>query len=294
MTGLRRLALVLTISAAAVAAVVAGAAADGGGPSPGISFGGAGVTGAGGALRFVAIPARVGTVIESVSTRNGRVINWAPIRGLFGIPLVAYDGAAGGLSRDLKTLVLASYPGRPGPGTVSRFAVFDTSRHRVRQSIVLRGTYSYDAIAPDGSTMYLIQYTSTQDWNRYRVRAYDIRLRKLFPGAIVDRREPAERMSGSPMTRATSPDGAWAYTLYASPSGAHFIHALDTVRRTAFCIDLPWRNVALGALQGVRMTISGRELVLTQRPLGRLATVDTRTFAVHALKAPAADGFPAG
>ncbi len=40
------------------------------------------------------------------------------------------------------------------------------------------------------------------------------------------------------MTRATSPDGGWEYTLY-DGGGAHpFIHALDVVEGATVCIDL--------------------------------------------------------
>ena len=47
-------------------------------------------------------------------------------------------------------------------------------------------------------------------------------------------------MAGFPQTRATSPDGRWAYTLYEPAERDHpaFIHALDTKRGTAVCIDL--------------------------------------------------------
>jgi hypothetical protein len=46
-------------------------------------------------------------------------------------------------------------------------------------------------------------------------------------------------MAGYAMTRTTSADGRWVYTLYQKPNGAPFIHALDTVGAAAFCIDLP-------------------------------------------------------
>jgi len=292
MRGLRRLALVLTISAGVIGSV-AGAAAGDGGPSPGISLGGAGVAGPGGALRYVAVSTDRGTLIQSIRVKDGRVVHWKEIRGFFGVPLVTYDGIAGGLSHDLNTLVLESYVGFPGAVAASRFAVVDTRQFRVRRTITLRGSYAFDALSPDGATLYLIQYTSSRDVNRYRVRAVDVVTGRLLPGAIVDKREPAEQMAGSPMTRVTSAEGAWVYTLYASPGSEHFIHALDTRHRTAYCIDLPWRNVAPGALAGIRMAISGRGIVLSQRPLGRLATVDTRTFAVRSFRAPVADGFPA-
>ena len=293
MSTLRRLAVVLSLAAAAVAAV-AGAAAGDGGPSPGISLGGNGVAGPGGHLRYVAVSTDRGTLVESVRVRDGHVMHWKEIRGFFGIPLVTYDGVTGGLSHDLKTLILESYVGSPSGSAVSRFAVIDTRLFQVRRTITLRGSYAFDALAPDAATIYLIQYTSTRDWNRYRVRAYDLVRGRLLAGAIVDKREPAEAMQGSPMTRVTSTDGGWVYTLYARPRGSPFIHALDVRRRAAVCIDLPWKNIASGTLWGVRMAISGHEIVLSQRPIGRLATVDTRTFTVHAQRAPVADGSPIG
>ena len=44
-------------------------------------------------------------------------------------------------------------------------------------------------------------------------------------------------MTGVPVTRLPSPDGRWDYTLYQSAEHP-FVHALDTQRRTAVCIDL--------------------------------------------------------
>src|SRR3954451_7151765 len=46
-------------------------------------------------------------------------------------------------------------------------------------------------------------------------------------------------MQGSAMTRTTSADGRWVYTLYYNPGGYPFIHALDTVRGVAHCVGLP-------------------------------------------------------
>jgi hypothetical protein len=290
---LRRLTVVLALSAATAVAVAGAAGADGG-PSPGISLGGNGVAGAGGRLRYVAVSTDRGTLVESIRVSDGHVIHWKEIRGFFGVPIVTSDGVTGGLSHDLKTLILESYVGTPSGNTVSRFAVLDTRQFRVRRTITLRGSYAFDALSPDASTLYVIQYTSSQNANRYRVRAYDLVRGRLLAGAIVDKREPAEAMQGSPMTRVTSVDGAWVYTLYARPSGGGFIHALDALHRAAACIDLPWKSVAPGALWRVRMAISGSRIVLTQRPIGRLATVDTRTFTVRSQRAPVADGAPVG
>ncbi len=291
MTILQRLAAVLLLSAAAAA--LAGAAGADGGPSPGVLFGGAGVAAPGGAVRYVALPGDRGTLVESIRVRDGRVLRWLPIRGpLLGVPVVAADGTTGGLSHDRRTLVLSSYAAAPGAAAATRLVLVDTQRFRVARAVTLRGSFSFDAISPDGSTVYLIQYTSARDWSRYRVRAYDARAGRLLPGAIVDRREAGEAMTGAPVTRATSADGGWVFTLYGRPAHAPFVHALDTRRRTAVCIDLPWRAGQDG-LWEVRMALTRAGLVLSRRGQGPLAVVDLRTFAVRTIR-PLADPGSAG
>jgi hypothetical protein len=63
---------------------------------------------------------------------------------------------------------------------------------------------------------------------------------------IADRSEHEETMAGYAMTRTTSADGRWVYTLYQKPSGEPFVHALDTVAAAAYCIDLPSLSSASG------------------------------------------------
>ena len=236
---MRRSGLVLLAVAVMAACAAVSAAADGG-PSPGVFFGWNGVVAPGHQVRYVAIPSGHGTVVESVGILGGRVLRWNTVPGVFGIPNLAWDGSASGLSVDGQTLVLASQSPRAIHGT-TRFVLLQTRTLRASPTIVLRGSFSFDALSPDATTLYLIQYTSAQDFTRYRVRAYDLAKGQLVPGAIADRREPDERMSGGPVTRATTPDGRWAYTLYARQGQAPFVHALNTVRREAYCIDLPLR-----------------------------------------------------
>ena len=45
-------------------------------------------------------------------------------------------------------------------------------------------------------------------------------------------------MAGFPITRQTTADGRWAYTLYDGAGKEPFVHALDTVNGEAHCIDL--------------------------------------------------------
>ena len=70
------------------------------------------------------------------------------------------------------------------------------------------------------------------------MRAFDVRTARLLPQSFIDPTAPDEQMRGTPMTRAMSPDGRCAYTLYQGFDGTPFIHVLDTAGITARCIDL--------------------------------------------------------
>jgi len=274
-----RTALLPFALAVAFAAVAAGARADGIVTSPGAETGWGGVLASGGKLRYVAIPGRRETTVAVVSVRGGRVLRWGAIRGSFGVPLVAYDGTTGGLTGDGKTVVLATPTSNPAG--VSRFPIVATKTLRVRSIVALRGSWSFDAVSPNASTLFLVQYLDTGPNARYRVRAFDLKANRLIPGAIVDRLEEEAVMRGQPATRATSSDGMWAYTLYARQKHEPFVHALDTVRREAFCIDLPLRLPQPKQME-LRLKLAGGGRSLSIRFEGKaLASIDTRSFAVR-------------
>jgi hypothetical protein len=265
--------LTLTATAVLAAGWAAIAAASGGGPSPGETFGNMGVVGPNGAVRYVTVPAGKGTLVEAVGVRGGRVLRWRFLKGSYGVPLVAYDGSAGGLSRNGRRLVLVSRQ-----AAATRFAVLDPKTFKPRAHVRLSGQWAFDALSPGGSLMYLIQYLGSPSSGRYAVRALNLNTRELYAGAIVDRREPEEKMTGSAVSRTESRDGGWAYTFYARTNKGPFVHALDTLHRRAFCIDLPWRSSANWLWQ-VRMRVEGDDLVL-RRGRTPLARVDTKTFEV--------------
>jgi len=277
---MRRTLALATILGACWAAL---AAADGGGPSPGLDYGN-GVVAPGGKLRYLALTNQRTTLLESVVVRSGKVSGARYFKGAFGIPLVTYGGETGGLARNGRRLVLAT---APGVSKVTRFLVVDPRRFRLVDRLKLQGTYAFDALSPDGSIMYLLQYmgSPTATGQRYAVRAFNWKTKTLYPGSIVDRREPDEAMSGQPLRRATSRDGVSVYTLYGRPEGGAFVHALDTVHRRARCIDLPWDGVGALALPGLGFRLTGHRLVLTQRR-APIATVDTRTFRVRSYRLP--------
>jgi len=265
-------------------ALASGTAAAGGGPSPGVMTGWDGTMDAARSVRYVAMPVARATIVAAVRTSDGRMLRYTTIKGGFGVPIVAFDGTTEGISRDGHTLVLADIGANRQE---TRFAVLRTAPLRLRKTVALRGLWAFDALSPDARTLYAIQYLGTGPNPRYNVRAVSLVTGKPVGGAIVDKREPDEEMNGAPWARARSADGAWAYTLYAKPNGTAFVHALDTARRRAFCVDLPWRS-STQALSAVRLSLAndGRSLVLSKAGLRRLALVDTRTFEVKALAKP--------
>jgi hypothetical protein len=250
----------LICTAVAVAALVAAPAALADGPTF-VNQGGTGV--ARGGLRYVAVPVYPDanrTDLIAISTTDGSVGQALDLPGRWGLPYT--PAGAEGLSRDGKTLVLGKVTF--GVTTPSTFLVVNPTRMRVVRTIKLPGYFSYDALSPDASRMYLIQYThgKSQDLTHYIVRAYDMRTDVLLPGRIADRTQKSWVMRGNPVTRAWSAGGRWVYTLYENPGGYPFIHALDTVRGVAHCIKLPFEedenqnalwNVVLDVRNGGRM-----------------------------------------
>jgi hypothetical protein len=265
--------LCAVLAAACIPTAVAGAA---GPPLPSSQSGRAGAVAPGGSERFLTRLAGRDTGVLAVRRGDGRVLRSRQIRGRWSVPAVTLDGGTTGLSADGRTLVLARLTSS-FPAAATHLAVLDAGRLEVRRTIRLPGFFTVDAVSPDGRWLYLIQYAdSVVD---YRVRALDTRTGRLAADDVVDPRSPGEQMGGLPMTRAISRDGRWAYTLYGGGAET-FIHALDTVGRTAACVDLemlpPDSDLSAVRLRvspdGRRVSVSdGTELV---------ASVDARTFAV--------------
>jgi hypothetical protein len=246
------------------------------------------------------------TVVARIDKRGGRVSRWWHLPGQYSIPAAAYDDRTGGLSADGGTLVLSRFSWIYPPRTTG-LAILDTNlqlrhprgkprpRHAIRR-VSLPGGFSFDAISPDGSTVYLIEHLSPVYGGAYEVRVLDTESGRLLPEPIVDPEEPEERMEGVSISRTTSPDGRWAYTLYSGYESrrshadrAHepFVHALDTVAQRAVCIDLPQlEGRADPFLLALRVDRQGqRLLVLNRQPALKgsrpLLQVDTRSFEIR-------------
>src|SRR4051812_11245975 len=273
-----RRALIIAGCAIGLATVAPRGAGADGGPVPPVQ-GGAGVTAPGDNATYYALGAGRSTVVERMRRTDGVVERSRVLPGRFGVPGVAYDGTNTGVSADGRTLVLAQTI-RRYPVRRTRLVILDTHELGVRARVTLPGWFSVDAISPTGRWLYFIHYTSQNNATRYEVRGYDLEARRLLAKPIVDAREPEEKMQGIPVTRTASADGRWVYTLYQRGSEAPFVHALDTQRRRAVCVDLPPAAITED-LSTVRLALDGHSTLRIERNGAPLALIDTRTFAVR-------------
>jgi hypothetical protein len=282
----RRHGIVAALATTAALGTLVSAAA-GAGPAPGGLEGAPGIAVAGQA-HVVATPAAGKTRVQLVRDRDGRVLRARVLPGTLGVPQTTIlGGDVEGTWANGRRLMLSTSIYDDAAST--KFVVLDTRTLATRRTIALRGAFAFDALSPDGRRLYVTQFPNGLSGTiRYVVRSLTVATGRLDPGSIVDRTEPAEQMAGMPMVRTWSRDGATAFTLYNGLEGHAFVHALDTTRRTARCIDLPWQGEAQNGLERARMTVGADGVLVISLPgTGVLARIDTRTFAVEIVRAPA-------
>jgi hypothetical protein len=266
----------LTLALCVLGALAAAPAAAGDGPLF-VSQGGVGLVS--GSTRFLPISDQQGndTQLVAVSTNDGTEQNQMTLVGAWGLPSTASGPT--GISLDGRRLVLADTSA--GQTSPSLFMVVDPKTMRIVQPITLTGWFSFDAMSPDGKKLYFIEYTqgaSSGDLNHYIVRGYSLKTGRLLPGRIADRTQKSWVMQGSPVTRTTSSDGRWVYTLYMNPGGYPFVHALDTVRGVAHCVGIPLANQ--NGIYNMILALHGRTLSVHWRSGRPFVNVDTATWRV--------------
>jgi hypothetical protein len=267
----------LATAAICIGCAATAANAGGAGPGAGVQQGWDGL--ANGAVRYVAVPAAGSTALEVIRRQDGRVLKFMALKGTWGIPVVAFDGTADGLMGDGRTLLLGEPTTGPSLRKHSTFALVDVKSMKLVRKLRLPGHQVFDALSPDGRYLYFIEYVSAEDFNRYRVRAYDLHAGRLLARAVIDKRESETAMQGAPISRVTSQDRTWAYTLYGGPDKT-FIHALDTMHAGAVCIDLPWKSQPKRLFE-FRIRRAGDGRLVVRGPRGRtLAVVDRNNLQV--------------
>jgi hypothetical protein len=218
--------------------------------------------------------------VHGTATTVGNGSSSVSVPGKWGLPRVTLNGAVGGLSANGHVLVLAeSFEPTGELRPSSSFTVLTANPLAVRTTVRLRGDFGFDALSPDGRTLYLIQHVSSQSLFRYRVRAYDLAADRLLAHSIADKRQRGWDMSGYPIARAASRDGRWVYTLYSNAGGYPFVHALDGVNRTAVCVGIPWNwRTDQEAIDNAVLHVDGRILAIGSR-----FVLDRTTFKVRRL-----------
>lgn len=270
----RRVGLVLVVLGA-LAGVPAASAAY---PAPFAAQGGEGVLSKDGSLRYVALGAGESTVVSAIKTSDGSALKSQSVVGSFGVPMLTQSGPGGGMFRDGGMFVLQS----TGYFATTQFMLISTQDLAARDSIALKGTFAFDALSPDGSRLYLIQHRSNQDIQHYTVRAYDLNAHKLLPGRIADKTQKGWVMQGWPVSRTTSANDRWVYTLYANPGGVPFIHALDTVKGVAHCVGIPWPATQpnQGPVYNFALSLTGKKLLVKMSDGSTYRTVNTTNWKV--------------
>jgi hypothetical protein len=267
----RRLGLVLTILG--VLAVVPAALAAY--PTPYAAQGGEGVLSKDGSLRYVALKSGSDTVIRAVRKSDGSVAMSQNVTGSFGVPMLTFKGPGGGLFRDGSAFVLQS----TGYESTTTFQVVNSADLAIRDTIALKGTFAFDALSPDASTLYLIQHTVAGDLQHYVVRAYDLKEHALVAGKIADKTQKGWVMQGFPASRATTVGGRWVYTLYWNPNGYPFVHALDTVHGVAHCVGFASPSNQSSVLD-FRVAVKGGKLLVRARDGSLYRVIDRKTWRV--------------
>jgi hypothetical protein len=209
------------------------------------------------------------TTVIATDPVSGRQLRSIEVPGRWMIPVAAGSTPDGALSGDGEVLALAG----PSSEAESRFGLLATELTSPPRRFTLRGRFHFDAMAPDGSALYLSQI---RDDGHYRVRAYDVERGELRPQVVVEKTALGLLMEGVPVARAVDPTGSPVHTLYrGGPVGA-FVHSLNTQQGTALCIFLPdsrragpdWR-LALDTRLG--------ELHALNRGLGAHYVIDPRS-----------------
>jgi hypothetical protein len=246
----------------------------------------------GGRHRFVSLTPRTRpqlSLIAQIDKRDATIDRWWYLHGEYMIPVVAGDGdrSPSGLSADGGTLVLTTLP-RAYPPKQSTFAVLNTrSSHHAITHLRLPGAFTFHAISPDGSRIYLIQYFySGAQVTHYLLRALDTATGRLLPGRIIARQKSEKRLEGAPISRLQSPDGRWAYTLYGGKSP--FLQALDTVHGRAIQFELPQLEGGRASLELRMRLVDGGDRIEVypasaqggRSQTGRGVEIDTETFEV--------------
>lgn len=228
---------------------------------------------------IVATPVGGKTIVRDLVVQPGLGGPEIVVDGDWRLPTIGYDPIPAGLSADGSTLVLveaSSAAASAKAPTTARFAVLRVvPLERPHRIVELPGDFEYDAISPDGTTLYVVEHLAGEPAGRYQVRAVDVASGTLRNGVVADKRNVSEPMAGWPLGQVQRADGG-VFTLYRGAEHP-FIHALDTAGGTAVCIDLPATSAGdpdAARDWGIAPTPDGTSIYAVNATLGLALEVD--------------------
>ncbi len=203
------------------------------------------------------------------------------IEGDWRLPTIGADPLPVGVSADGQTIVLVD-AGTGSGGGMSRFAILSRTFDRKPTIVELSGSFEYDALSPDGASLYLVEHLAGPPDGHYQVRAVDTVTGTLRDGVVVDKANLNEPMAGYPIAQLRQENG-FVFTLYRGAEHP-FIHALSSTDGWAICIDLPatGSDDAAAALDwGLTASADGQRIFAVNATLGLAAEVDTNDLSVR-------------
>ncbi len=214
------------------------------------------------------------TVVRNLVVQPGWGGTSNTIDGAWRLPTIGPDPVPVGVSADGITVVLVE-DGKLAADGLTRFAIFDQGVLNPARIVELHGRFDYDALSPDGKTLYVVEHLDSDAGGVYQVRAVDVASGTLKDGVIADKRNLDEQMAGYPLAQVRRADGI-VLTLYRGREHP-FIHALNTVEGWAVCIDLPATRAhddAAAADWGLAQSPDGSSVYAVNATLGLVEEVD--------------------
>ncbi len=196
------------------------------------------------------------------------------IDGDWRLPTIGAEQLPVGVSDDGQTIVLVEAH-HDASASVSRFAILSRAFDRTPTIVELNGSFEYDALSPDGASLYLVEHLAGPPDGHYQVRAVDTATGTLRDGVVVDKANLNEPMAGYPIAQLRRSNG-FVFTLYRGAEHP-FIHALSSADGWALCIDLPSTgasDVAAALDWGLADSADGRAIFAMNATLGLAVEVD--------------------
>jgi len=221
------------------------------------------------------------TVVRAFDPTTGAARTAATTAGVSQLRVANHDGSLVALGPP-RTEPVVGYPqGR----LVTDLTIAPTDGRPARVVEVV-GNVEPEAFSADDTNLFVLQYLPADSPVGYQVRRVDLSTGELH-NVRTDDSDLDKPMAGRARTSVLAPDGSRLYTLYIvagdsyGNAGYAFVHVLDLVSKTAFCVDLP---VPFGTDEppsyAIAVSSDGGHVYVADGQHGVIADLDTASLSV--------------